>query len=363
VSFKRKILYIPGFDPRSGSFYKRMLFQAFPELKQTVTHNTKNRCVFETDNTLIDYEVLSWSDEVKAYWAGGLIGNVNNMLSIFKEFVFRGAWGRMRKLSKRDSVQKYFSVYFFSIWIALNVFASAYLIGDLITQQAWLFFAIATSILVAVNVLLYRLFDKIHMFWISRIIHFFSIYSRQQVPLVMQKEAEFKARLLAMLDAQAAGEFDEVVLVAHSVGTVLCMNMLADLMENPRTKNLKVVTLGHCVTAVSVIKSSGWFNDKLKRFKDRQFAWIDVTAGKDAVNFYKVSPGYHADIKPDQTLSARFYEVFEATFYKQLKWDFYKVHFLYLAKPHHPQASKFNFQKLLFDATLFKSLSAKKDSA
>ncbi|MBN2865031.1 MAG: hypothetical protein JXK16_03415 [Thiotrichales bacterium] len=361
MPLKRKILYIPGFDPRSASFYKKTVFQAFPEIKQGVALNTKNGFVSESENLVVDYEVLSWHQEVKAYWAGGLQGNVNNVFSIFKEFVFRGAWGRMRKLSKRDSIQKYFSVYFFSIWIALNVFASTYFINDLITEQAWLFFAIATSILVVVNVLLYRLFDKIHMFWISRIIHFFSIYSHQQVPLVMQKEAEFKVRLLALLDAQEAGEFDEVVLVAHSVGTVLCMNMLADLMDDPRTKNLKVVTLGHCVTAVSVIKSSGWFNEKLKRFKNRQFEWIDVTAGKDAVNFYKISPGYHADIKPDLTLSANFHEVFEAEFYKKLKWDFYRIHFLYLEKPHAADASQFNYQKLLFDAGLFKRLSVKKN--
>ncbi|WP_173272544.1 hypothetical protein [Thiosulfatimonas sediminis] len=204
-----------------------------------------------------------------------------------------------------------------------------------------------------VNLLLYLGLDKLNLFWVNRIMDFFVRYSKREVPLVLQAESHFKAKVLSALDS---GEYDEVVLVAHSVGTILCLSIMAELAEEGLGEGLTVVTLGHCVSGVSILPEAIWFNDKLKRISLRQFKWIDVTSGKDAVTFYKVTPAYHAEILPDLTLSAGFHEIFDKRFYASLKWDFYQIHFLYLYNPQHPENSLFNYQKLLFDAGVFKRL-------
>jgi hypothetical protein len=120
-----------------------------------------------------------------------------------------------------------------------------------------------------------------------------------------------------------------------------------------------VVTLGHCVSAVSMVQDSEWFNDKLAKLADRKAFWLDVTAGKDAVAFYKVNPALHQSSRPDLTLSAGFHKTFSPSFYRSVKWNFYKVHFLYLFHSDHPEKSPFNFQKILFDESLFRDLQAK----
>jgi hypothetical protein len=353
---KRKILYIPGFDPRSESYYKKLLFQQFPEVKRGISFQEKSRFCFTQDALEIDYEILGWHKEVKAYWPAGFWGNIKGIKTIFSDYVFKGTWKRLFRLSKKDALQKPFSVYFFAVWMVAFVAGLLLLLNAVIGESSIYLSLILTTLFLGVNFALYRLIESINLFWVNRIMGFFVRYSQKKTPLVIHKEAVFKEIILNALKDQENGKYDEVVLVAHSVGTILCLSIMADLAKEGRAEKLTVITLGHCVSGVSILSEADWFNEKLRQIKDRKFKWIDVTAGKDAVNFYKVTPAYHSDILPDLTLSAGYHQIFEKQFYEAVKWDFYKVHFLYLYKPQHVEMSRFNYSKLLFDPLLIKSL-------
>lgn len=350
---KRKIFYIPGFDPRSESYYKKLLFQNFPEIKARVTQQTKQHFCYELENLSVDYEVLSWHESVRNHWLTGFKGNLINVITLFTEFVFKGGYLRGSKVTLRDAIQKGFSVYLFLAWFALAVvllFLVKHSIYDvygafetILAVTAWFF----------LNALIYRGFEKTHIFWVTRIMRFFALYAKQQTPDVIEKEQQFRTKIAAALQSKA---FDEIVLVGHSVGTILTLNILADLEKNDEAKGLCVLTLGHCVTGVSVVKGAEWFNRKLASLEHRQSYWVDVTSGKDAVNFYKVNPAFDAKTKPDKVLSAGFHKIFYKKFYKSLRWNFYKVHFLYLYKPDLPDKSVFNYQKLLMEPLLLKRL-------
>jgi predicted alpha/beta hydrolase family esterase len=348
---KRKIFYIPGFDPRSEAYYKKLLLSEFPEIKQSIVKQSSSEISYQVDEMQVDYEILSWHDSVRNYWSKGLRENACDVFNLFSEFVFKGTWKRLFRLSKRDGFQKAFSVYLLLFSLFLSLTSLFLLFGFIGTDGVWQ--TIVSLLLWAlVNVALYLGLKTLNLFWVTRIKNFFVRYARQETPDVFEFEQRSLGKVLACL---LSDEYDEVVLVAHSVGTILCLDMLADC-DDTLLKKLKVVTLGHCVTGVSILKPAGWFNQKLQKLANRQFFWIDITSGKDAVNFYKVSPAYDQTIQPDLVLSAGFHHVFTDEHYRALKWRFYDVHFLYLCRPDYPQKSFFNYQKLLFDEKLFSSV-------
>lgn len=358
MRLKRKIFYIPGFDPRSEAYYKKLLLSQFPYIKDNQLINEKSRVVFNTEQLDVDYEILSWHKEVQAYWGKGFLTNLKTTFTLFKEYVFKGAYFRLYKnLSKRDAIQKAFSVYFFLIWLLLFLFAGDWLFSEAIDNGLSIPVMIGGVLFLLLNIGAYKLFEVLNIFWITRIMNFFVLYANKKVPKVIDKEKVFKAKIIAALESK---EFDEVILVAHSVGTILAVDMLSELVGNGQDESLTIVTLGHCVSAVSMVKNSEWFNERLAKLAHKNSYWIDVTAGKDAVAFYKVNPGLMDVSKPDLTLSAGFHNIFDASFYKSIKWNFYKVHFLYLYNPTFADKSVFNFYKLLFEPALLQNLKAKK---
>ncbi len=344
---KRKVFYIPGFDPRSESHYKKLLLNEFPEIKGLIVEQQKNRVVFNVNEMQVDYEILGWHEQVKNHWLSGFFGNVINVTTLFWEFVFKGAYWRGSKFTKRDAIQKAFSVYWFTFWLVASSLLLLGLLKVFDTSNNLIIYPIVFLVWFGINLALYKFLDRLHIFWVTRVMRFFTLYAQQKADDVLKKEQEFIKKIVAALQNS---EFDEVILVGHSVGTILTLNMMVELEKIIDTSQLKVITLGHCVTGVTVLKEAGWFNDRLYALKDRKLFWLDVTSGKDAVNFYKVNPAYHKEAEPDMTVSAGFHQIFDREFYKSLKYDFYKIHFLYLYKPHFPDKSFFNYEKLLFSA-------------
>lgn len=354
MRLKRKIFYIPGFDPRSEAYYKKLLLSQFPEIKQNQNTVNKSGVSFVTHDLEINYEILSWHKAVKAYWNSGFWGNLKNVKTIFRDYVFQGTWQRLFKLSRKDGLQKAFSPYFFFFWFLINIVGLFFIVNSgLKTENQGEGFLAQVIVFILLNVMLYIGLNKLNLFWVNRIMNFFVLHSKKLDPLVIKREVAFKKEILTTLNS---GQFDEVVVVAHSVGSILCLDIMTELAEELKGEGLIIVTLGHCVSGVSILPEADWFNERLKLVENRKFKWIDVTAGKDAVTFYKVTPAYHSHILPDLTLSAGFHRIFTREFYKAVKWNFYKIHFLYLYNPQFPENSAFNYQKLLFDPQLFKQL-------
>lgn len=350
---KRKIFYIPGFDPRSPAHYKKLLFQNFPEIKAVSTQVDKGRFRYEIEGLSVDYEILSWHENVSNHWLTGLRGNFINVKDLFLEFIFKGGYYRGSQVDFKKAAQTAFPIYFYLIWLLVAVLSFGLLANVLTEEFAVMGTILAMAIWLGINYLIYILFEKSYLFWITRIMRFFAIYANQKVPDVIEKEKFFERKITEALES---GGFDEVILVGHSVGSILAVDMLANIEEKGKGKDLTLITIGHCVSGVYVAKGAGWFKAKLAKLADRKAFWVDVTAVRDLVNFYMINPAFYKESKPDLSLSARFHKTFDRPFYDSLKWDFYKIHMLYLYNCQYPNNSDFNYQKLLKDPMLIKNL-------
>lgn len=348
MAIKRKIFYIPGFDPRSESHYKKLLLKEFPEIKISLINKEKNKLEFSSTSVAIDYEILSWHKIVKCYWSDSFMANFINIVIIFYESLFKGAYYRLSKISPKSILQKPFLSYVALIWFFMSILMLI-LLNDLSVSFSRLETFIGWSVFFAVNIFIYKLLGKANFFWVAKVMRFYVSYAQNESKLVKNKELEFKQKIIAALDSQ---KYDEVVLVSHSVGTILCLSVYADLVKEKKDLGLTVVTLGHCVTGVQVIDGAKWYLDKLRVLSTRNSLWIDVTSGKDAVAFHRLNPGYYSCSAPNAHLPALFHRIFDKTFYQNLKWNFYEIHFLYLCKPCYPLESEFNYQKLIFDENI-----------
>lgn len=130
----------------------------------------------------------------------------------------------------------------------------------------------------------------------------------------------------------------ELILSAHSVGTVLCINVLAKVLrkcekENISFENLKVLTLGECIPLVSYQKRSFEFRKDLEYLGSKNLIWYDFTSIIDGACFAQVdfirTSGVKAQFSP-KYLSAKFHTLYKNKDYKKIKKDKYKAHFLYL---------------------------------
>lgn len=353
----RKIFYIPGFDPRSANYYKKLLFKEFPKVKTGLKKQEKSRIQFADNAMVVDYEILSWHDCVQNHWLSGLKGNAINVYALFLHFIFKGGYWRGSKVTIKDAIQKGFSIYFFVGWFLIAALSLFLIVKSFQNNLPSIGFASLILVWLFMNALIYKVLDYIHIFWVTRIMRFFALYARHETPDVELKEQQFKEQIQAAIQNP---EFDEVVLVGHSVGAILALNIFSRLEQEIDCSKLTVITLGHCVTGVSVVKEAIWYNQKLASLRHHRAFWLDVTSGKDAVNFYKVNPAFDTNAKPDLAVSAGFHRVFDESFYKTLRWDFYKIHFLYLYKFHKTINVEFSFNQLLFDELFCKKL--KKES-
>lgn len=350
---KRKIFYIPGFDPRSPAHYKKLLFQNFPDIKRIAEVQNKVQFHYQLDNLSVDYEMLSWHENVNGHWDNSVKGNFKNVYTLFKEFVFKGGYYRGFKVNFKRALNTSYPINLYIIWLIVSAFIFLGLTQNFYAAYGEKGLLLGVTLWLLINAVIYKLFDVGYLFWITRIMWFFAVYGNKQVPDILEREKEFQKKIIAALESN---EFDEVVLVGHSVGTVLTVDILADLESQKKAKNLNVITLGHCVSGVYVVKDAHWFREKLASLSNRDAFWVDVTAARDVVSFFKVNPAFYEASKPDVTLSARFHRTHKKSVYDKVKWNFYKLHSLYLYNCCFPEKSEFNYHKLLTDPMLIKNL-------
>jgi hypothetical protein len=90
-----------------------------------------------------------------------------------------------------------------------------------------------------------------------------------------------RQRVTRSLEAVLSGPYDEVVIVAHSFGTVIAVELLADWPHQADMQRLRLVTWG---SPIGVLRHrSPWLDDQLRRLLARadRPVWLDCHAPSD----------------------------------------------------------------------------------
>ncbi|MCV3497954.1 DUF829 domain-containing protein [Campylobacter lari] len=344
---KRDVFYIAGYDPRGYRHYYAMFKKNLAEQNvllnydYTLSKAQVNIYPFwqiQTMHTNTTYTFLNWNDIVKKNWSEGIKDALSDCYSFFRIYTITGLFLKFGKESPHQLITGYYPFFYVLLSFIFTLFCA---FGSLFYLQN---FHIVLGILAFVLSLvflpkmLYKLGKKLAVFWIARICSFCANWEKNSQGELELRMDDFARVIFEKLKENANDKNYELILSAHSVGTVLCINVLAKVLrkcekENISFENLKVLTLGECIPLVSYQKRSFEFRKDLEYLGSKNLIWYDFTSIIDGACFAQVdfirTSGVKAQFSP-KYLSAKFHTLYKNKDYKKIKKDKYKAHFLYL---------------------------------
>ncbi|MCV3507963.1 DUF829 domain-containing protein [Campylobacter sp. CNRCH_2016_3089] len=344
---KRDVFYIAGYDPRGYRHYYAMFKKNLAEQNillnydYTLSKAQVNIYPFwqiQTPHTSTSYTFLSWNDIVKKNWSEGIKDALSDCYSFFRIYTITGLFLKFGKESPHQLITGYYPFFYVLLSLIFTLFCA---FGSLLYLQNFhIVLGILAFILSLVFLpkMLYKLGKKLAVFWIARICSFCANWEKNSQGELELRMDDFARVIFEKLKENANDKNYELILSAHSVGTVLCINVLAKVLrkcedENISFENLKVLTLGECIPLVSYQKRSFEFRKDLEYLGSKNLIWYDFTSIIDGACFAQVdfirTSGVKAQFSP-KYLSAKFHTLYKNKDYKKIKKDKYKAHFLYL---------------------------------
>ncbi|HIA7122471.1 DUF829 domain-containing protein [Campylobacter lari] len=344
---KRDVFYIAGYDPRGYRHYYAMFKKNLAEQNTLLNYdytlskaqvNTYPFWKIQTLHTNTTYTFLNWNDIVKKNWSEGIKDALSDCYSFFRIYTITGLFLKFGKESPHQLITGYYPFFYVLLSLIFTLFCA---FGSLFYLQKFhIILGILAFILSLVFLpkMLYKLGKKLAVFWIARICSFCANWEKNSQGELELRMDDFARVIFEKLKENANDKNYELVLSAHSVGTVLCINVLAKVLrkcedENISFENLKVLTLGECIPLVSYQKRSFEFRKDLEYLGSKNLIWYDFTSIIDGACFAQVdfirTSGVKAQFNP-KYLSAKFHTLYKSKDYKKIKKDKYKAHFLYL---------------------------------
>ena len=355
---RRAVFYIGGFDPKGAAHYhalyrdeaaKQALISGL-HIDVGKRQKSKNGNAFwQLQATGPDgpvrsrYEVMRWDDIVRQHWPRNQARLVRDMLTTTSLNLRTGALWQMFKLSWPPvvalvaPVALLLAVLIGAPLLAWGVFAALRAAGELTAAAA------ATAALGGTLWVGLKLQQKYSMLWMMRSYAFTAQQAQGRVPGLEDRLAEHARTLL---EAVSTGENDEVLLVAHSSGSIMAAAVMAKALEiDPafgrsagRTTTVSFLTLGQWIPALGCLPQAKGFRADLQRLASAEGVdWVDFGAPPDGCCFALVDPIAACGVVPDvpqsdrpKLLSPRFAEMFDSATYSVLRRDRFRIHFQYL---------------------------------
>ena len=349
----RHIFYLSGFDPRGASFYHRVFKEEAVKqsclngIKVNVSGRKKQgefsqawtiEAQDQGQTVTSQYEFLRWDDIIRENW-------VKSFWSIFIDFIYvswvyiaTGTLKRVAKTSRTPTITGLYPAVYIAVSgllaILLCYLSVVFFSSFELRWLGWLIGLIAFSTFIYVA----KIFgDRINVFWLLRIYAFTARWAAGDIPSLDKRIDYFANQIFEVLKKNKQ---DEVIIVSHSVGTMLAVAIATQVVrkiDNHQVKHkLNMITLGECIPLLSLLpKATAIKKDLACLSSTNHLYWIDYTSPADGACFPLVDP-VKVSLSEQQfksgplLLSARFHKLLSAKHYKKIRRNFYTMHFLYL---------------------------------
>lgn len=335
---QRSVFYLAGYDPRTArhyySIFKKNLniYNNLHKTQYKLSKNSHNSWQILAQDCQTTYNVLLWNDIVRQNWHEGFIGIMKDMCLFARFYFLNLLFIQFFKLNKGAFIA---GLYPF-LYIAFSYFLVFFL--------AYLFFIFISNIYLALvlslifiyfgNKLIIKIGKATASLWILRICVFAALLSKDKIENIEQRCDEFAQRIIKQL---RQNQDFELILCAHSVGTMLLIPVLYKILQAKDELNLdklKILSLGECIPLLSLHKDAQSFREQLEFIASKSLFWLDFTSKIDGACFYKLNFLKLANVKKINLkihfLSAAFYKLYEKEEYRKIRKNLYRVHFLYL---------------------------------
>ena len=345
--FRRRVFYIPGFDPFPPRRYRELYRTESQEQARISDYTIAQEPLRSADNfgwrvtstiagrdTVSDITVLTWSDLVKSSMERGVLWTY---LSLFKTawiYIASGALRDVMKLRKGPVIAALYPVGFLIAQLGFAILCAAVL-----SSVVWSVHPVLGIVSWGIIWPILALFQK----YDGKI---FAHYLMQDYAHTARHRGAYDPELSTRLDAfghsieEALGNgYDEVLVVGHSSGAHLGVSVLARLeragIVTPKCP-ISFLSLGHVVPMVSFLPAATELRSDLKQLGNSDaVTWVDVTAPGDGCSFALCDP-VAVSGQGDGTqngplvLSAAFTQTLSDARWRALRWRFFRLHFQYL---------------------------------
>lgn len=283
-----------------------------------------------------DITFLSFDDIVKRDGARPFLVRLGVYLVAFFDYVFSGTMFRFFATNWR------FALYFLYPFVMLVFFAwlgtIAYRLTGLLALPGGpvLPMLVGASVAYVVGRFIGRRYFVFHLMDLWS-------FSREHLHC---RRPEMDARIddWASLIAErtAATDYDEVLLIGHSTGGALILDVAHQLAERlaaeRKNANFKLVTVGSTSLKVALHPKAKRARERLETLAGHHgIRWVEFQALTDIINFYKCDPYARAglthqrsDVFPRQ-FQVRFRDMLERATYKRVKKNFFRVHYQFIS--------------------------------
>lgn len=336
--FFKDVFYLGGFDPRSPKYYyslfkKNALKTSALAGKKADISSMKQDESFEIscDDTQINYHFLPWHDVVKENFVKNSFDLFSVML-IYARFCAQPLL-RTYKHSHMQLIGALYPFFYVLFTYALLFCALYFLLKSF--DFSLEFCALGVLLLVLGAKIIFWLGSKIHVFWLLGIYIFCLKYAQGKIP--DEKITSFAERILEALKQNQNRADYEVLVLSHSVGTILAISVLAKVIELAKAQNidisaLRLVMLGSCIPLVSFHNCCEFYKEQMRVLASSRIPCYDLSSKIDGACFplFNYAKALNISAPNLEFLSVRFFKIYSPKTYKKIRYAWYKVHFLYL---------------------------------
>lgn len=332
-AFKRKIFYLSGYDPRGARFYQQLYAEQAAlyaersgrtiEVGERARAGRGNsRWTIEDQSSGAESEMvfLGWDDVIREHWVRNPVRLLWGAVKATLEFTWAMDWRHGRTFPRGSLIAFYYP--------SLSTVALPLLLVALL----WLIAGPVVALLLGLGISAFVV-RKIQSLWMLRFIIFNNRLSSNE------PDPKIEARLDEMaeaIDAALAEDWDEVLFVTHSNGSVLAVPIMARLLARHRGSmpgNFAMMTLGSCIPLVGCRKDAHRYREQLEAVARGEFLWLDIGSLTDGACIPLVDPciSCGTDQRPElHILSPRWFNYCDPATYERRRRNKYETHFEYL---------------------------------
>ncbi|OWJ97061.1 hypothetical protein CDV54_05265 [Paracoccus yeei] len=351
MTFRRRVLYLPGFDPipprRYRELYKREGAEQarisgyrleFGARRDRTGFGWGVEGNFSGTRAEAEFEVLVWADIVQGSMGQSIAATYGQLCRTAWAYIGSGALLRLMRLRRGPVIAALYPVVVLigQLLVALLAGALAGWIAAWLTGQWWATLPVLAAVTWAGLRLWRRLDGRIFAYYLMHDYAFTAQHSGAYPPALERRLTQFADRIAEVL----RGDWDEVLVVGHSSGAYLGVSVLAELIRSGRVPaqgpRLSFLSLGHVVPMASFLPRANRLRADLRSLSARpELEWVDVTAPGDACCFGLCDPVAVSGVEPPDrrqplVLSAAFRQTLSPERQRALRGRWFRLHFQYL---------------------------------
>ncbi|MFB2531880.1 hypothetical protein ACEYYA_06910 [Paracoccus sp. p3-h83] len=349
---RRRVFYIPGYDPIPPRRYRELYrkegadqaaisgyeLTTAPWKPPAGGFGWRARTLTEGQPAEAEIEVLVWSDIVQGSMGRSILATYGQLLRTSWAYIGSGALFRLMRLRRGPVIAALYPIVALVVQLLLALGLGALLVwgASLLGLPLWAGLPFGAGLTWAV-LRWFQAHDG--RFFAYYLMHDYAYSARwlgATPPDLAARQRDFADRIHAALTDPT---YDEVLVVGHSSGVHIGVEVLADLTARlgvPDAARLGFLPLGQVVPMVSFLPQARSLRRHLADLsRRRDLTWIDVTAPGDGAAFALCDPVAVTGVAPpDQCwpliLSAAYSQTLSPARQAAIKWRFFRRHIQYL---------------------------------